>query len=930
MADHSYNAPPGKGPLRRIVIYDSLYQRHPRVTPFSDTFLDEAMEVVLGHHNVNKDDLTDGSLDDLVKKLAQLRKNFRKRIKNFKYDAFRMQYKISYLDAIFDWVPQLEPRPTYSDSDCDENNVGKMTTDNVDEGDIGAGNERSGWLGNSNDSYEDVSDEDKPKKTMPQKRKKLTYNPIKGNRRGRKKKPDSEFWELTDQAKRDRIKGMKTLFTPEEILYGSRQIIGVDRKGGKYARLIHDQLRLDKDFGRWASKKLEQKTPIKIKDGEALAYYVKNRQSRIRYNNMRSKCIEQNAPIWPSYYKMHQEQQRTYPDGMIVEDYLAQNSLQSMLERTVQRLLLVPGIQERIAEIKKNAKGKKVTLTFRYKWGFDGTTGGKVYREGTGSAKDNKVENILLSQMAFLELICLETGEVVTRNQFANSSSGMRPLRISFEPESVDNVHVEHERLTREAAAVTPVDIAEGVSVAFEDFPTLFDGKALAYIHGEASQVCHLCGQGPVDMSIPAKPHPITNQEGKRNGLTNLHAGPRFMEFCLHICYMFWWKNWSIRFANEDQRQEIEDRKCSAYWILYFFLGIEVDKVKKTGGTSNDGNTARAFFENPELTADLLELPRDFVCSLALLWKIIRSSHEVDLEKVKLAVERFQTSFFTHFRDLTNTDRRREGITWYYIASSVHRLSEHLVELLEACPFPPGMLSEEGSESNNKIVRFIREHLTRKMSRRQTMEDLMHRLTAMSDPVVLHYNREKTLKLRPNRPIDPELAEFLKDPAGAEEPVDGAEECIDDILQGFDGLAETPGPEDIDPGDLSHEEDVEGGAPSNGRQEDIAETDLPENDRQEDIAENDSPMNDRQEGSAGAAGDALFAASTGKGKKVGKKGKGKGKGKAPAPKKRKAKPKRTYNALAESSDTEYESDQEEGKGKKNPPKKARTFIQIND
>ena len=551
-----------------------------------------------------------------------------------------------------------------------------------------------------------------------------------------------------------------------------------------------------------------------------------------------------------------------------------------------------------------------------------------MYREGTGSTEDNRAENILISQMAFLELICLETGEVVTRNQFANSSSGMRPLRISFEPESVENVHEEHERITREAAAVTPVDIGEGVSVAFQDFPTLFDGKALAYIYGEASQVCHLCGHGPVEMSIPGKPHPITNKEGKRNGLTNLHAGPRFMEFCLHICYMLWWMHWSIRFANEDQRLDIELRKCSAYWVLYLFLGIEVDKVKKTGGTTNDGNTARVFFENPELTAELLELPKELVCSLALLWKIIRSSHEVDLEKVKLAVERFQTAFFTHFRDLTNTDRRREGITWYYIASSVHRLSEHLVELLEECPFPPGMLSEEGSESNNKIVRFIREHLTRKMSRKQTMEDLMHRLTAMSDPVVLHYNRETTLKLRPNRPIDPELAEFLKNPEGAEEPVDGAEECIDDILQGFDGLAETPGPEDIDPGDLSHEEDVEGGAPSNGRQEDVAENVSPENDRQEDIAENDSPMNDRQEESAGAAGDALFAASKGKGKKVGRKGKGKGK--APAPKKRKVKPKNTYKAIASSDSSESESDQEEDKGKKNPPKKARTFIQIND
>ena len=96
----------------------------------------------------------------------------------------------------------------------------------------------------------------------------------------------------------------------------------------------------------------------------------------------------------------------------------------------------------------------------------------------------------------------------------------------------------------------------------------------------------------------------------------------------------------------------------------------------------------------------------------------------------------------------------------------------------------------------------------------------------------------------------------------------------------------------------------------------------------EDIAENDSPMNDRQEGSAGAAGDALFAASKGKGKKVGRKGKGKGK--APAPKKRKVKPKNTYKAIASSDSSESESDQEEDKGRKNPPKKARTFVQIND
>ncbi len=34
-------------------------------------------------------------------------------------------------------------------------------------------------------------------------------------------------------------------------------------------------------------------------------------------------------------------------------------------------------------------------------------------------------------------------------------------------------------------------------------------------------------------------------------------------------------------------------------------MGLRVDFVKQGSGTSNDGNTARRFFENPEVTASI-------------------------------------------------------------------------------------------------------------------------------------------------------------------------------------------------------------------------------------------------------------------------------------------------------------------------------------
>ena len=81
--------------------------------------------------------------------------------------------------------------------------------------------------------------------------------------------------------------------------------------------------------------------------------------------------------------------------------------------------------------------------------------------------------------------------------------------------------------------------------------------------------------------------------------------------------------------------------------------------------------------------------------------------------------------------------------------------------MLDACPVAPGLVSEEVSERNNGKVRAILPNLTRKMSRLKMLTDLVNRLLMISDPVMLEYVREKSLKNREVKKLSPEVQAML-------------------------------------------------------------------------------------------------------------------------------------------------------------------------
>ena len=84
---------------------------------------------------------------------------------------------------------------------------------------------------------------------------------------------------------------------------------------------------------------------------------------------------------------------------------------------------------------------------------------------------------------------------------------------------------------------------------------------------------------------------------------------------------------------------------------------------------------------------------------------------------------------------------------------SLHRVLYHGRAIIEACPVPFGMTSEEGSESNNKFARDFEANHARKNSNENTFMDVFHRLMDKSDPVLVassHKEKRKRLNLTPD------------------------------------------------------------------------------------------------------------------------------------------------------------------------------------
>ncbi len=148
------------------------------------------------------------------------------------------------------------------------------------------------------------------------------------------------------------------------------------------------------------------------------------------------------------------------------------------------------------------------------------------------------------------------------------------------------------------------------------------------------------------------------------------------------------------------------------------------------------------------------------------LWHVylgITSKLPINSEGLQTLCDETKAIFFQHYKKPCVSQEGSD--TWYNCPPSVHRVLDHAKIINDSLPGPPGLFSEEGSESNNKEFRRFRQCFTRKSDRVQTMEDLFCRLMCKSDPLVLSFDYASQQKHKNAHDMCDEIRTLLEEPS---------------------------------------------------------------------------------------------------------------------------------------------------------------------
>ena len=175
-------------------------------------------------------------------------------------------------------------------------------------------------------------------------------------------------------------------------------------------------------------------------------------------------------------------------------------------------------------------------------------------------------------------------------------------------------------------------------------------------------------------------------------------------------------------------------------------MGLLIDMPKQISGNTNDGNTARRFFRNAEISAQITGLSLELIKRFHVILECLASGYTINVEAFE--------SYTFETRNLY-----LKLYPWYYMPVSVHKVLWHGKAIIEHCILPIGQLSEEAQESRNKDNRRYRLQFTRKTSRTETNADLIKRLLISSDPYICSFRKTPPVK---KRTLTPDILKLLK------------------------------------------------------------------------------------------------------------------------------------------------------------------------
>lgn len=534
-------------------------------------------------------------------------------------------------------------------------------------------------------------------------------------KRGRPRKP---FDELSEVTKRQNAKKMREESSTEQLGYALEKCF----KAAGYldATKVVKSLIEDPALGSHYLKSYESQKLLKAyTTDEALALVMDMKLTKRQYDNMCFGAKRRNFRLYPPYYRVFAAKNRCYPSSEVthISEIGFKIDLQAILDLTAKRL--VETFPTQFAQ-----STQKLCLVT--KWGFDGASGQSSYKQ---KFEDTNADDSCIFITSLVPIVLREENhpEIVHWQNLKPSSTTLcRPINLEFRKETEEYTLRVNAEINQEIDALQPTILNDenySMEITHKLYCTMIDGKICNHLSGNKSTLtCFICKATPKEMNqldrIYDRPK---DTEFFKFGLSTLHAWMRFMECVLHISYNLSFEKWSVRL--QEHKEKHERRKREIQIAFKDKMGLKVDFVLQGKGTTNDGNTARRFFRNYELTAEITKFDVRLLKRFAVILQTMASGKRINVAAFSLYARETATLYV-------------EVYPWYYMPPTVHKILIHGSDVIQHAIVPIGQMSEEAQESRHKEVRRYREYNTRKMSRIKTNEDLMHSLLISSDPVI--------------------------------------------------------------------------------------------------------------------------------------------------------------------------------------------------
>lgn len=456
---------------------------------------------------------------------------------------------------------------------------------------------------------------------------------------------------------------------------------------------------------------------------EALGLVVDLGLTKEDYITMRVGAKERGADIYPSYHLIVEAKKMCYPPNITVSEKEAFVPLQDLLTHTAERLT-----QVQAEVILQNISENSNIIEIYYKWGLDGSGGHSIYKQNFADNSLYADSNIILCTIVPLQMCQSNNNkkQIFWNNLTPSSTRYCRPIALKIKKENIQNVKDEYKEVEKQILQLEPTIIrmdAKEIKIKHVLICTMLDGKTINILtENTNSQACNICKASAKDLNDLGKlQNRDCDESAFKFGISVLHAHIRCYEYLLHIAYKLEIKQWQAR--GENAKANVKERKTKIATEFYNKLGLVVDQPKQGGGNSNDGNTARKFFENPSLSSEITGVDKELIIRFSNILSVISCGHYIKEDIFKIyCVETAHLAISLY--------------GWYKMSATVHKLLLHGADIIKSLPLPIGQLSEDVIEAGHKEYKILRQCHSRKTSRINTNVDIFNWMLVSSDPIV--------------------------------------------------------------------------------------------------------------------------------------------------------------------------------------------------